>query len=99
MLLLTELELLRLRRMRISFGSAESTSPPTRAKRIRMSVSETTPTSRPEMRAPGSEEAEMEGPVGTTKGGFGDESTTAPGEVENGSDAGVDDARGGVPAM
>ena len=88
-LLLTLLELLRLRRILISLGSATFRTPLMRAKRINMSVSDTTPTSRPDMRAPGSAEADMEGPVGAMNGGFGEESTTVPGEVEKGSDAGV----------
>lgn len=61
-----------------------------------MSVSETTPTRRPEIRAPGSADAEIEGPVGAMKGGLGEESTTEPGEVENGSEEGVAVAMGGV---
>ena len=61
-----------------------------------ISVSETTPTRRPEMRAPGSADAEIEGPVGAMKGGFGEESTTVPGEVEKGSDVCVAVAMGGV---
>ena len=57
-----------------------------------MSVSETTPTRRPEMRAPGRLDAEMEGPLGAMKGVFGLESMVA---VEKGSD-GMDVAGGGV---
>ena len=64
-----------------------------------MSVSETTPAKRPEMRAPGREAAEMDGPVGAMKGSLGEESTTAPGEVEKGSEDGVLAAMGGVPTM
>lgn len=57
-----ELELLR-RRLRLSFGSA-GLRPLARAYRFRISVSETTPTRRPERRAPGSEEAGIEVEIG-----------------------------------
>lgn len=57
-----------------------------------MSVRLTTPTRRPEMRAPGSAEAEMLGPDGAMKGAFGEWSTT---ELPVGS-AGADVACGGV---
>lgn len=97
-LLLTLLELLRRLRMRISLGSATSINPPARANRIRISVSETTPTRRPEILAPGSADAEIEGPVGAMNGGLGEESITAPGDVEKGSEAGVAVASGGVIA-
>jgi hypothetical protein len=56
-----------------------------------MSVRLTTPTRRPEMRAPGSAEAEMLGPVGMMKGVFGDGSATAVPE----DSLGTDDATGG----
>jgi hypothetical protein len=98
MLFLTLLELLLRRRILISLGSAASTRPPARANKMRISVKETTPTRRPEMRAPGSDEAEMDGPVGAMNGAFGEESTTVPGEVEKGSDDGVAVATGGVRA-
>lgn len=92
----TLLELLRRRLMRISLGSATSQIPPARAKRIRMSVRLTTPTRRPEIRAPGNDEAEMLGPVGAMKGAFGDESAIA---AEDGSE-GVEAVAGGttIPA-
>jgi hypothetical protein len=64
---------------------------------MRISVSDTTPTRRPEMRAPGRAEAEIEGPVGAMNGGLGEESTTAPGDVEKGSEVGMELAMGGVP--
>lgn len=99
MLFLTLLELLRLLRMRSSEGSAGSRSPPARANKIKMSVNDTTPTRRPEMRAPGRADAEMDGPEGLMKGGFGDESMTEPGEVEKGSDGGVGVATGGMPEV
>lgn len=53
-----ELELLR-RRLRFSLGSP-GLRPLARANRFRISVSETTPTRRPESRAPGREEAGIE---------------------------------------
>jgi len=75
-------------------------SPPARAKRIRISVRETTPTKRPEMRAPGSADAEIEGPLGAMKGGLGDVSSCGFGvcDEEKGSDCGAEVPRGGVRA-
>ena len=61
-----------------------------------MSVRETTPTRRPDMRAPGSAEAEMEGPLGAMKRVLGVVSGIGPWEAENGSDWGVEVVRGGV---
>lgn len=74
------LELERLRRARISFGSTAS-RPPARANRIKISVKLTTPTSRPLMRAPGSEFADTEGPLGAMKGVLGEASATLPGSA------------------
>lgn len=91
MLLRTLAELLRLRLMRSSLGSAAFVNPPARANRTKMSVRLTTPTRRPEMRAPGSAEAEILGPVGMMKGVFGDASATAVPEES----PGTDDATGG----
>ncbi len=91
-LLRTLLELLRLRRMRSSFGSTAEVKPPARANKTRISVKLTTPTRRPEMRAPGNDEAETLGPEGAMKGVFGEESTTV---VPEGSE-GVDVADGVV---
>jgi len=87
-LLLTLLELLLLRRIRISVGSAVSMTPPALANRMRISVRETTPTKRPEIRAPGSAEADTEGPLGAMNGGFGEVSSCGCGlcDEEKGSD-------------
>jgi hypothetical protein len=58
-----------------------------------MSVRLTTPTRRPEIPAPGSAAAEIDGPVGVMKGALGEESVTA----EDGSEAiGALTASGGV---
>jgi hypothetical protein len=71
-----ELEL-RLRRDRLSFG-LNGLRPDWRAKRLRMSVSEMTPVSLPEIRAPGKAEAETAGNVPDKAGDTGPE----PGAVE-----------------
>ena len=51
-----------------------------------MSVRLTTPTKRPEIRAPGSAEAEMLGPLGIMKGVFAEVSVTAVPEASTGTD-------------
>lgn len=70
----TLLELLLLLRFRNSTGSATFPKPPARANRMRMSVRLTTPTSRPEIRAPGRDDAEIDGPEGVMTGVLGEES-------------------------
>lgn len=83
MLLLTLLLDDRLLRNLISLGSAVS-SPPTLANRIRMSVSDTTPTRRPLILAPGKALAETDGPKGAIAGVLGDASATCKGSEETG---------------
>lgn len=59
-----------------------------------MSVKLTTPTRRPDIRAPGKADADIVGPVGAMKGALGELSTIV---AANGSGAGgAEAARGGV---
>ena len=69
--------------------------PPARARRMRISVRLTTPTRRPEMRAPGRAEAEMDGPDGEIIGALCEVSTTL---CENESGAGGAEVAYGAPA-
>lgn len=59
-----------------------------------MSVKLTTPTRRPDMRAPGIADADIDGPVGEMKGVLGEWSAIV--EANGSAAAGADAARGGV---